>query len=93
MYTLDGDLGQMSTMSRTLALAGFPVGQNGVYPSLPNEVQYKKALEYLYKHETDGWWNQSRDMIKNGICTEEQYKAKLEASCNRKRSAPRYNHH
>jgi len=83
MFTLDGDLCQMSAMERRLRNAGHPVTLTGVYPAFTNEEDFIKALQYLWDYLVEGWWNQSDDMIKHGICTKEEYKNTLDEYCAR----------
>ena len=74
-YTLDGDLNQMGIMRDTLRNAGFRVAMLNVYPGFRknNKDGYIRALQFLLDNRIKGWWNQEREMIEHGVCTQEEF--------------------
>lgn len=74
-YTLSGDLGQMGTMYRFLLDRGYPVVKWDVHPGFAKdqEAQYIRALRDIFEWRVEGWWNQERDLVKYGVCTQEAY--------------------
>lgn len=74
-FRLDGDLCQMAAMARTLRAAGFAVVNSGVFPGFArdDEEGYVRALRHLFEHRVEGWWNQKRDLVKYGVCTQEEF--------------------
>ncbi len=81
-HTFTGDLNQMGVIYVTLLQAGYPVVKSDVYPGFTkdNEEKYKEALAFLYENRIEGWWNQHSALIRNGICTEEEYSEALKKS-------------
>ncbi len=76
--SLDGDLGQMGTMAHKLREAGLDIRHSDVYPVLQGD-EIETGLRLLFERRIDGWWNQKREMVARGICTDEEFTAKLSA--------------
>lgn len=74
-YLLSGDLIQMSRMEDALRQAGFRVARSDVYPGFYEEdkERYLAALRYLFDRRIEGWWNQEREMVQQGTCTQREY--------------------
>jgi hypothetical protein len=87
-YCLNGDLNQMGTMEEVLRNAGFDVvrSSDGTYPGFPKEAkaEYHRALKWLFDRDVEGWWNQQ--LVSEGICTQAEFSAKLEARCQANRA-------
>jgi hypothetical protein len=81
--TLSGDLSQMGTMGDRLRQAGFNVRHSGVYPVIEGK-EIVGALQFLWDRGVDGWWGQNKELVKHGICTQEEFVAKLDQHCIRK---------
>ena len=77
----DGDLGQMAAQGIALKEGGFEVGRWDVYATVP-EADYRRALEYMWKRRTDGWWN--LPLVKEGIITQEEFKVALDHQCDKR---------
>jgi hypothetical protein len=75
-----GDLGQMAAQELALQEGGFEVGRWDVYATVP-EADHRRALEYMWKRRTDGWWN--LPLVKEGIITQEEFKVALHHQCKR----------
>jgi hypothetical protein len=84
-HSLNGDLNQMGIQGEVLRAQGFDVRHNDVYPCLRTTEDFKRALQLFWDRETEGWWNYRERMIEYGICTEETWKAKLDAYCERRK--------
>ncbi len=78
-FVLSGDLSQMGTIYTRLQEAGFPVVKSDVYPGFARdqEAKYVEALHFVFKRRIDGWWNQQHDLIKHGVCTDNEFQAAL----------------
>lgn len=76
-YALDGDLNQMSIQKRYLQneCAGFNIiSQSGYWqPFLENKEEYDRAISCFWLDKVEGWWNYKSQLIKNNICTEEEF--------------------
>ena len=74
-YTLTGDLCQLDTMEIVLKAVGFDIVKSDVYPGFPKskEDEFIRALNYLYQHRVQGWWNQEKALIDNKICTQLEF--------------------
>jgi len=57
MFTLRGDLHQMSEQKAFLEKQGFRVGQNDVYPGLYTREDYERAIVAIWENEVEGWLN------------------------------------
>jgi hypothetical protein len=78
LYTLSGgDLATMARHATFLRENGFEIGFNDVYPALQTRDEKKRALQMLYDHWIPGWCCYHRDLVEYGICTEEEYRARL----------------
>lgn len=78
MYTLQGDLAQITKQENFLKKARIPfISEPGFPGQLNDEEQFKIALRQFYRRKVEGWWNYKEELIKYGICTEEQYMNKL----------------
>ena len=78
-FYLDGDLSQMSNQKQFLVKNGFDVKQNDVYPCLKQE-DVKSALELIWNNRVDGWWHYSKKYVEHNICTEEEFRNRLNRS-------------
>ncbi len=78
-HTLSGgDLHQMGTQYDFLRARGFVVGFRDVYPALKTEEERTRAMKALYDNGVAGWWNMRYELVKAGICTEQEFLVKLE---------------
>jgi hypothetical protein len=86
--SLNGDLNQMSIQADVLRANGFTITFSDVYPIVQTEDEFKRALKLFWDRQVPGWWNYREKMLKYEICTEDQWKEKLDAYCEdeRKRS-------
>ena len=73
-YLLDGDLNQMSIQKEKLLEKGLPVSQIDVYPAFDSKIDYLRALKMIWNDKIEGWWNYKNELVKNEICTNEQFK-------------------
>lgn len=77
-HTLSGgDLSQMGKWDRFLRSQGMDVGNRDVYPAFRSIEDYKRALELLWQHRIEGWWNLERELVQSEICTNEEFRAAL----------------
>lgn len=77
LFTLEGDLSQMSSQSAFLRANGFRVGRVDCYPGLFTEDDYKAALKAIWENRVDGWWHYCDEYVKYGIATKEEFDARL----------------
>lgn len=81
MYLLSqGDLCQLSDQRRFLEQRGFDIERVDVYSGVETEQEYVSAIRALYQSCVNGWWNYRDDLIKHGVCTIEEFQAKLKRS-------------
>jgi hypothetical protein len=57
MFTLKGDLHQMSEQKAFLERQGFRVGQNDAYPGLYSRTDFERAVVAIWENEVEGWAN------------------------------------
>lgn len=69
----EGDLGQMAAQKRFLLDRGFEVGQQDAFPAL-RAVDFPRALQLLFTHRVEGWWNLERAFVENQVCTADQFR-------------------
>lgn len=84
-FYMDGDLHQMSVQEEFLRRHDFDVGRNNVYPCLRTQEDFDKAIKMIYDGEVEGWWHYDRRLIEINHCTQEQFSAKLDAYCARRK--------
>lgn len=84
-FLLDGDLNQMGIQERFLRDRGFAVGRRNVYPALKTEEEFNDAIKAIWKSRTSGWWQYRRQLVKNNVCTEEEFKQALDFECDHRR--------
>ncbi len=73
VFSLSGDLCQMSSQDRFLRGRGFNVGRSDVYPMLKEE-DVEKALTEIWKSKVEGWWHYLPKYLEFQICTKEEFK-------------------
>ena len=73
---LRGDLNQMANQRQFISKNDIDLTQVDVYPVVgkSNVIQ---ALSLIWLHSAPGWWHYKDEYIKYGICTNEDFKAKL----------------
>jgi hypothetical protein len=76
-YTLEGNLCQMATQERYLRNRGFRVGRMDCYPGLYTEEDHQAALKAIWTNRVDGWWHYEDEYVHYGICTSEEFGARL----------------
>ncbi len=81
-FFIDGDLLQMSEQKRFLQSRGFNVQQNNVYPCLRQE-DVERALKLIWENRVEGWWHYEEKYVELGICTKEEFWARLNNSVKR----------
>lgn len=79
-FLLNGDLSQMANQRSFLSRHGFVMGQTDVYPTVKDSDK-KMALTMFWANKVEGWWNYHEDFIRNGICTQDQYRSALKIQC------------
>lgn len=72
MVSLNGDLDQMYTQMKFLNERGIITSVQGGIPQV-NSSQWSNALNMIFFYRIKGWWNYRDELIKMGVCTEEQY--------------------
>jgi hypothetical protein len=73
----DGDLLQMGQQFNFLRTNGFDVGRRDVYPAVRTEAERKQAYEAMWKARVPGWWNMHAALLRENICTEEEFQQAL----------------
>ena len=85
LFTLNGDLSQMSAQEDFLRNRGMNVGRTDVYPGLHTEEDFKKALTLIWQSRVSGWWHYLRKYTEYKICTEDEFNAALNIECEKKK--------
>lgn len=73
-----GDLNQMSIQYAFLKGRGLDAGLSGVYPAMKSQEDYVRALGLIWQSKVAGWWNLQHQFVKNGVCTEEEFRTELQ---------------
>jgi hypothetical protein len=68
-----GDLNQMIAQENFLTKRGFDVGSRDVYPALKTQEDYDRAVKLIFECRVDGWWRFEEDLIRLGVCTQEEF--------------------
>lgn len=75
-----GDLHQLGVQSLFLRQNGFDIEQVDVFSAVETEDEYNMAIAMFYQSRVEGWWNYKEELIKYGICTEDEFKTALQVS-------------
>lgn len=84
MACLHGDLNQMYTQMEFLRQRGISVSAEGGIPKVKSE-NYEDSVKMIYDYEIIGWWNYKEDLIKFGVCTEEEFTDRLKWKVERRK--------
>ncbi len=78
-FQLQGDLCQMASQKIALQHMGYTFNS-----TIPPDITgsnfggtIKGALQLIWENSMDGWWNYKDELIKENICTEEEFKETL----------------
>lgn len=71
----------MVTQQSFLAQRKFATGMSNIYPVLYSEEDFNQAVMLFWEHRVRGWWFYEEELVKLGVCTEEEYKKALSQQC------------
>jgi hypothetical protein len=75
IYTVSGDLSQMSAQKRFLESQGVVLGQVDVYPALRTEKDFLAAVRLIWENRIDGWWHYEKEIVENlKLCSKEDFR-------------------
>jgi hypothetical protein len=73
---LCGDLNQLARQRIILNSRGVETRQSDVFPCVMRK-DVPEALKIIWEGSIEGWWHYEDLYLKYGICTEEEFKARM----------------